>query len=73
MTYAKTDPPTTIQVRSSTRRLLESLKGRGQTYDDVIRSSLEDEYDPAFLAELDRRWRTSRRIPGPQVMRELGF
>lgn len=50
------DPLTTIPVRASTRSELQRLKSGGQSYDDVIRSILEEleERDPWFQ-EMERR------------------
>jgi hypothetical protein len=66
--------PTTITVTERTRRLLETVKGQGETYDDVLQDLLEETYfDEEFYSEIARRWRTERRIPGRQVMREAGL
>lgn len=50
------DPLTTIPVRESTRAELQRLKTGGQSYDQVIRSILEEleERDPWF-AEMEQR------------------
>lgn len=50
------DRLTTIPVRASTRSELQRLKSGGQSYDDVIRSILEEleERDPWFQ-EMERR------------------
>lgn len=50
------DPLTTIPVRESTREELQRLKTGGQSYDEVIRTILEEleERDPWF-AEMEQR------------------
>jgi predicted CopG family antitoxin len=58
------DPLTTIPVRESTRAQLQRLKTGGQSYDQVIRSILEEleERDPWF-AEMEQRiadWKNGR-------------
>ena len=66
--------PTTITVSERTRRLLETVKGLGESFDDVLQDLLEDTYfDDEFYAEIERRWRTERRIPGSRVMRKAGL
>jgi SOS response regulatory protein OraA/RecX len=66
--------PTTITVTERTRRLLEAVKGQGETFDDVLQDLLEETYfDDDFYAEIERRWRSEKRVPGRQVMREAGL
>ncbi len=50
------DPLTTISVRESTRAELQRLKTGGQSYDEVIRTILEEleQRDPWF-AEMEQR------------------
>jgi len=61
-------------VSERTRRLLETVKGQGESFDDVLQDLLEDSYfDDEFYAEIERRWRTERRIPGNRVMRKAGL
>jgi predicted CopG family antitoxin len=50
------DPLTTISVHESTRTNLQRLKSAGQSYDQVIRTILEEleERDPWF-AEMEKR------------------
>ncbi len=64
------DPITTISVHSSTRRLLESVKVAGESYDELLQELVEANYSPAFLKELRRRIRESARYPAEQVFRE---
>jgi hypothetical protein len=52
---ATSDPPTTITIRSSTRQLLESMKGPGETYDALLQELAEEYYPPRVIAELKRR------------------
>jgi len=49
------DPQTTITIRQSTRKLLESVKPTGQTYDDLLRDLVDEHYPPELLEELKRR------------------
>ena len=49
------DPQTTITIRQSTRRLLESVKPTGQTYDDLLCDLVDEHYPPELLEELRRR------------------
>ena len=66
--------PTTITVTERTRRLLESVKGQGESFDDLLRDLLEEAYfDEEFYAEVERRWRTEKRVPGRQVMKKAGL
>jgi predicted CopG family antitoxin len=66
--------PTTITITERTRRLLESVKGEGETFDDMIQGLLEEAfYDDEFFREIERRWRTEKRIPGRQVMKRAGL
>jgi hypothetical protein len=66
--------PTTITITERTRRLLESVKGEGETFDDMLQGLLEDAfYDDAFFREIERRWRTEKRIPGRRVMKRAGL
>ncbi|MDE1819972.1 MAG: hypothetical protein KGJ23_11385 [Euryarchaeota archaeon] len=48
---------TTIAVTQETRRLLESLKAGGETYDDVIRALLASHPARMTAAEVARRIR----------------
>jgi len=52
---AAADRSTTITIRSSTRHLLESMKGPGETYDELIQELAEEYYPPRVVAELRRR------------------
>jgi len=66
--------PTTITVTERTRRLLEALKGDGESYDDLLQDLLEEaSYDEEFFAEIERRWRTEKRVPGDRVLRKAGL
>lgn len=49
------DPQTTITIRQSTRRLLESVKPTGQTYDELLRDLVGEHYPPELTEELQRR------------------
>ena len=49
------EPQTTITVRQSTRKLLESIKPTGQTYDDLLRDLVDERYPPELVSELKRR------------------
>ena len=66
--------PTTITVTERTRRLLESVKGEGESFDDLLRDLLEEaSYDEAFYREIERRWNSEERIPGRRVLRKAGL
>jgi hypothetical protein len=66
--------PTTITVTERTRRLLESVKGQGESFDDLLQDLLEETYfDDQFYEEIERRWRTEKRIPGGHVMKKAGL
>jgi hypothetical protein len=67
------DPITTISVHASTRKLLESVKAAGESYDDLLQDLLESQYPEAFLDELRRRVRHSRRYAAAQVFQEAGL
>ena len=65
---------TTITVTERTRRLLESIKGEGESFDDMIQSLLEETaYGDEFFREIERRWQAEKRIPGPKVMERAGL
>jgi hypothetical protein len=61
--------PTTITVTERTRRRLESIKGKGETFDELIGDLLEETaFDEGFYAEIERRWKSERRLPGRGVL-----
>jgi len=61
-------------VSERTRRILETVKGQGESFDDVLQDLLEDSYfDDEFYAEIERRWRAERRVPGSRVIRKAGL
>ncbi len=65
---------TTITVTERTRRLLESVKGTGETFDDLIQDLLEETFfDEEFYQEIEKRWRTDQRVPGRRVLRTAGL
>ena len=65
--------PTTITVSERTRRLLESVKGDGESFDEMIQELLEETFfDTEFYEEIQRRWRVEKRIPGKQVLKRAG-
>ena len=65
--------PTTITVTERTRRLLESVKGQGESFDDLLQDLLEETFfDDDFYHEIERRWRTEKRIPGGRVLKQVG-
>ncbi len=71
------DPPTTITIRSSTRLLLESMKGPGETYDELLQNLAEEYYPPKVIAELKRRVADVRAgrvrgVPAAEMRRRLG-
>ncbi len=66
--------PTTITVTERTRRLLESVKGQGESFDEMIQNLLEDTlYDDEFFREIERRWQTEKRVAGRQVLKRAGL
>lgn len=74
---ALADPPTTITIRSSTRRLLESMKRPGETYDELLQDLAEEYYPPGVIAELKQRVADLRSgrvkgIPAAEMRRKLG-
>ena len=54
---------TSIAVSQETRKLLESLKTGGETYDDVIRGLIVSHPNQLTMAELARRIREGKRHP----------
>jgi hypothetical protein len=52
---ATTDPPTTITIRSSTRRLLEEMKGPDETYDELLQELAEEYYPDDLMRVLRER------------------
>jgi hypothetical protein len=54
-TMAASDRPTTITIRPSTRRLLESMKRPGETYDELIQELAKEYSPPSVIAELKGR------------------
>lgn len=68
------DRPTTITVTERTRRLLETVKGDGETFDEMIQDLLEETFlDEEFYHEIERRWQSEKRIPGQRVLRRAGL
>jgi predicted CopG family antitoxin len=66
--------PTTITVTERTRRLLESVKGQGESFDELLQDLLEETYfDEEFYQEIERRWRKERRVAGIRVMKKVGL
>lgn len=54
---------TSISVSQETRKLLESLKTGGETYDDVIRGLIISHPNRLSMAEISRRVREGRPHP----------
>jgi hypothetical protein len=52
---ALSDPQTTITIHQSTRKLLESVKSSGQTYDELLRDLVVEQYPPELIQELKHR------------------
>jgi predicted CopG family antitoxin len=61
---------TTITVSQDTRRLLESLKVGGATYDDVIRGLLVSHPTELTTAELVRRIKEGKSHPIEDLIRK---
>jgi hypothetical protein len=54
--------------------LLESVKGEGESFDEMLQDLLEETFfDEEFYAEIERRWRKERRVPGRVVMQRAGL
>ena len=75
---AVADPPTTITIRSSTRRLLEDMKRPGETYDQLLQELAEEYYPPRVIAELKHRVSDIRAgrvkgVPAEEMRRRLGL
>jgi predicted CopG family antitoxin len=69
-----TDVITSIQVHESTRRLLESRKRGGESYDDVILDLIDQEPTEAEIREFDRRMREGGpSIPLEETRKRLGL
>jgi hypothetical protein len=53
---------------------LESIKGDGESFDDMIQDLLEEaSYDEAFFQEIERRWQSEKRVDGQKVMKRAGL
>jgi len=65
---------TTITVTERTRRLLESVKGEGESFDQTIQTLLEETFfDDEFYHEIERRWQSEKRVPGRTVLIRAGL
>lgn len=65
---------TTITVTERTRRLLEAVKGEGESFDDLLQDLLEETaYDEEFYREIERRWTNEKRVPGRRVLQKAGM
>ena len=65
---------TTITVTERTRRLLEAVKGEGESFDSLLQDLLEEaSYDEDFYREIERRWAHEERVPGQKVLRKAGL
>jgi hypothetical protein len=71
MGMSAADPPTTIQVRTSTRRLLESYRIGSKTYDDVVLDLMEESPPETFFREIERRLRDEPDVPWERVRKRL--
>jgi predicted CopG family antitoxin len=68
------DRATTITVTERTRRHLEAVKGKNESFDEFLQSLLEESaYGEEFFQEIDRRWSGEKRIPGTRVLRKVGL
>ena len=66
--------PTTITVTERTRRRLQAIKREGESYDELIEALLEEaSFDSDFYAEIERRWKSDRRVPAETVYRTAGL
>ncbi len=66
--------PTTITVTERTRRLLEAVKGEGESFDELLQELLEETaYDEDFYREIQRRCDFEKRIPARTVFKRAGL
>jgi hypothetical protein len=71
---ARLDRATTITVSERTRRLLESVKADGDTFDQTIQDLPEEtHFDDEVSGEIERRWPSEPRIAGHDVTRRAGL
>ena len=61
---------TTVSVSQETRKLLESLKSGGATYDDVIRGLIVSHPTELTMAELARRVKEGKPHPIEELIRK---
>jgi hypothetical protein len=53
--------------------MLESVKGEGENFDQMIQELLEETYfDESFYQEIERRWRVEKRVAGRAVLKQAG-
>jgi predicted CopG family antitoxin len=65
---------TTITVTERTRRMLELVKGEGESFDEMLQDLLEETYfDDEFYQEIERRWRNEKHVSGPAVMKRAAL
>jgi hypothetical protein len=67
------DPVTTIQVHASTRRLLESYKVGGRTYDEVLLDLMEQMPSQEFFRAMKEQLRHGRWTPLEEVRKKLSL
>lgn len=66
--------PTTITVSERTRRLLEAVKGEGESFDDLLQDLVEEaSYDDDFYKEIQRRWSNAKRVAATKVFKRAGL
>lgn len=66
--------PTTITVSERTRRLLEAVKGEGESFDDLLQDLVEEaSYDDDFYKESQRRWSNAKRVGATKVFKRAGL
>jgi hypothetical protein len=69
----RSDPLTTISVRTSTLRALQYYKLGGSTWDDVFARFIEEHPPEAFLKEMARRAKEEREHPIEELFRKAGL
>ena len=64
------DAVTSIPVHQSTLRALRGAKMADQTWDEFLLALADDYIAPSLKAELDRRLKTEKVIPGSEIKAE---
>jgi hypothetical protein len=73
MAMASSARPTTITIPTAVRQALERYKKPGQTYGEILLELMEEFPPKEFLEEMDRRFRSEKRFPIDQLLRDAGL